>query len=871
MSKVRVYELARELGLENRELVSRISALGLQVRNHMSALEGAEAERIRRAVAKEQSGKLVEEKIRPTVVRRRSVARKEPKPQEAAHARETAAEAQASGASTEASPSTATTEGTGPAPAAAAASSAPSTDERRAASAPVDASETPAAAARGSESPSPQTATQAARSFRRAPTGSRSEAEAPPEVPASNEPAPASVRLAHANLPPGVVARGKKVAPAAPPLSRTAVSRIVSEHGPSSRPGLGDTARPRRRELGRAALGQGNRSQQMRPARRKQAPTKKGQKTEITTPSAQKRVIRIEDQVGLQALAQKMSLKATDLLMKLMQLGMTNVNINSTLDTDTAQIIASEFNYEVENVAKSDEELIGEARGEYQDKEDDRDARPPVVTVMGHVDHGKTSLLDAIRSAEVANSEAGGITQHIGAYRVETKNAPVVFLDTPGHEAFTAMRARGAKSTDVVVLVVAADDGVMPQTKEAVNHARAAKVPIVVAVNKVDKPDAKPEVVKRELASEGLQPEEWGGDTIFIEVSAHTKQGLDKLVEAVLLQSEILELKANPKIPAEGVVLEAYLDRGRGAVANVLVQDGTLSTGDHIVAGSAWGKVRAMRDDKGKPSSSVTPSTPVEILGLSDLPSAGERFYVVKGAKKAQEIAESRRKQPANVAKGVTGLDKLYEMMREGEVRELKLVVKADAQGSVEALTKAFTDIEIEKVKVTVIHQGVGGITENDVMLASASQAIIIGFNVRPAGNAASTAKSEGVDVRAYSVIYEAIDDVKKAMAGLLEPEYREKPLGAAEVRQTFQIPKVGMVAGCYITEGKLVRNGKARLVRDSVQVWEGDILALRRFKDDVREVTTGYECGLSLQGFNDIKEKDVIECFELEEIERQI
>ncbi|MCG8555547.1 MAG: translation initiation factor IF-2 [Proteobacteria bacterium] len=630
---------------------------------------------------------------------------------------------------------------------------------------------------------------------------------------------------------------------------------------------------PRRRELARAAIGPTGRTQQGRPGKaRRIAPGKKAQKTEITTPGAQKRVIRIEDDIQLQTLAQRMSLKATDVLMKLLQLGMGGVNINSTLDADTAKLLASEFDYEVENVAISDEELVQEARGRFKDEGGDWQVRAPVVTVMGHVDHGKTSLLDRLRRTDVVSGEAGGITQHLGAYRLDTAQGSVVFLDTPGHEAFTAMRARGAQATDIVVLVVAADDGVMPQTKEAINHARDAKVPIVVAVNKIDREQARPDQIRTELAKEGLQPEEWGGDTIAVNVSAHTGEGLDKLLESVLLQSEMLELQANPRVPGEGVVLEAYLDRGRGPVASMLVRNGMLRTGDFVVAGGAWGKVRAMTDDRGKQAAQALPSTPVEVLGLSEVPGAGDAFYVVTDTKAAQQLADRRRapRAAAGAAPAKVGLDQLLQLQKQqqGELQELKVVVKADVQGSAEALVKALADLSTDSVKVHVIHSGVGGITENDVMLASASNATVIGFHVRPAGGAAATAKSEGVDIRLYAVIYEAIDDVKKAMSGLLAPKLVEKPLGRAEVRRVFAIPKIGAIAGCFVLDGKMLRSGKVRLVRDSTQVWEGQVRSLRRFKEDVREVTSGYECGISLDGFGDIKEHDIIECFELEEVE---
>jgi translation initiation factor IF-2 len=913
MIKVRVYEVARELGLDNRELVSKIASLGIQVRNHMSALEPAEVERIKRALDKDKHSNQVAERIRPTVVRRRTVAAAtpassrreedrhddivgppvyEPAPAELHEERDENMEPQPAAAFDEPAPQP-------PSHAPHPHASHPPALPHERISAPPPAPRPEPAAARAPESPAPQqdrsaqaaaAAVGATEAFRRQqpaafeapPTETRAQ-PAPglarePRVPIERRrptsPPPASERLGHTHLPPGVVARGNTVAPSAPRLSSEAVSRIVAQHNPAVPTSI--AIPPRRRELGRAALGAPGRPQarQGRPGRaRKLVPGRKAGSTQITTPSAQKRLIRIEDQVSLQQLAQRMSLKATEVLMKLVQLGMTGVNINSKLDADTAKILASEFGYEVENVAVSQADMISAARGEVDDQETDYEERAPIVTVMGHVDHGKTSLLDKIRSARVAAREAGGITQHIGAYRVETDHGTIVFLDTPGHEAFTAMRARGAQATDIVILVVAADDGVMPQTREAIAHAKAAGVPIVVAVNKVDKENARPDVVMRDLANEGLQSEEWGGEVLFQNVSAHTGQGINELLEKVLLQSEMLELTANPKVPAEGVVLEAYLDKGRGPVANVLVRNGVLKIGDLVVSGQAWGKVKAMSDDRGRHLRDAHSATPVEILGLSEVPGAGESFYVVTDAKKAQEIADTKRRAESATMPSQTrmGLDQIHQMMQSGEVHELKVIIKADVQGSIEALVKALTDLSTGKVKVNVIHTGVGGITENDVLLATASNCIVIGFNVRPAGKAAEMAKSERVDIRLYRIIYEAVDEVKKAMAGMLAPNFVEKPLGKAEVRQVFTIPKIGAVAGCYVTDGKIVRSGKARVVRDSVEVWHGNIKALRRFKDDAREVASGYECGISLEGFNDVKERDLIECFEMEQVAAQL
>jgi translation initiation factor IF-2 len=591
--------------------------------------------------------------------------------------------------------------------------------------------------------------------------------------------------------------------------------------------------------------------------------------------ASHKKVIKIEEQVSLQQLAVKMSVKATDVLMRLLSMGMTGVNINSTLDADTAKILASEFGWAVEDVAVSEADTLTAAMGvDAEAATTEHEMRPPIVTVMGHVDHGKTSLLDRIRKATVAEGEAGGITQHVGAYRVETPRGTVAFLDTPGHEAFTAMRARGASLTDIVVLVVAADDGVMPQTREAIAHAQAAKVPIIVAINKIDKPGADPEKITRELSSLGLQPEEWGGETIFVHVSAKTGQNIDHLLESILLQAEVLELKANPKRRASGTVIEALLDRGRGPVARVMVQDGTLRTGDILLAGGAWGKVRAMTDELGRAVGEAGPATPVEVLGLNEVPSAGDPVHAVKDAKTAEEIAETRRKKTSKTLipqDSRVSLEALTTRLSEADQLELKLIVKGDVQGSVEAVGHALAKLTTQKVKVTLVHAGVGGITEGDVNLAVASKAVIVGFNVRPTGKAASLAESEGVEVRLYNIIYNAVDDIRSAMEGLLPATKVEKTLGRAEVRQVFRVQKVGVVAGCMVSSGLMRRTAEARIVRDSVVVWTGRLSGLRRFKDDVKEVAEGFECGISVEGYQDIKEGDVIESFEVEEVKTKL
>jgi translation initiation factor IF-2 len=591
--------------------------------------------------------------------------------------------------------------------------------------------------------------------------------------------------------------------------------------------------------------------------------------------AAHKKKVRIEATVLLQTLSSRIGVKSTELLMKLMQLGMTGVNINSTLDADTAKIVANEFGWDVEDTALTEEQAIEAAQGVTQAEADlGKIARPPVVTVMGHVDHGKTSLLDQIRKTSVAAGEAGGITQHIGAYSVETPRGRLTFLDTPGHEAFTQMRARGAQATDIVVLVVAADDGVMPQTKEAINHAKAAEVPIVVAINKIDKPQAQPERVRRELSEVGLVPEEWGGDTLFCEVSAQTRQGVDELLESIVLQAELLALTANPKSPAQGLVVEAELDRGRGPVASVLITDGTLERGDVILAGAAWGKVRAMIDDRGRSIASAGPSTPVSIIGLNDVPSAGDPVHVVTDPKKAQEIAEGRKsKERRSLLPSATkvSLEELARAMAEAAQLDLKVIVKADVQGSVEAIADALTRLGTEKVKVTIVHAAVGAITEGDVNLAVAAKALIIGFNVRPAGKANGLAQKEGIQIRLYSIIYDVVDDVKRAMEGLLEPTKVETTIGKAEIRQLFKISKAGWVAGCMVTEGVVRRTARARVIREGIVTFDGKLAALKRFKDDAREVKDGLECGLSFENFNDMKVGDTVECYEVQEVRQSL
>ncbi|MGL5677388.1 MAG: translation initiation factor IF-2 [Cellulosilyticaceae bacterium] len=581
------------------------------------------------------------------------------------------------------------------------------------------------------------------------------------------------------------------------------------------------------------------------------------------------KVIAIPSTITVKNLGDKLDTSATEIIKILMKKGKL-ATINQEIDYELAVQVAEEFNVLVEQEEERD--LAEEIFGEIVDDEKDLASRPPVVVVMGHVDHGKTSLLDAIRSTSVTEREAGGITQHIGAYSVTLNGEKITFLDTPGHEAFTAMRMRGAQVTDIAILVVAADDGVMPQTIEAINHARAANVQIIVAINKMDKPGANPDRVKQELADQGLLVEDWGGDTICVPVSAKMREGIDNLLEMILLVAEVNDYRANPSRKARGTIVEAELDKGRGPVATVLVQSGTLKIGDPIVAGSAYGRIRAMVDDKGRQVKKATPSTPVEILGLSEVPSAGDMFYVANSDKQARQVADKVKAQGRESliqASQKVSLDDLFTQIQEGKVKELNIVVKADVQGSVQAVRQSLERLSNEEVRIRIIHGAVGAVTESDVMLASASGAIIIGFNVRPDPATKAAADREKVDVRLYRVIYSAIEDIEAAMKGMLDPEFVEKVIGHAEVRQTFKVSGVGTVAGAYILDGKMARNAGVRIVRDGIVVYEGKLTSLKRFKDDAKEVNTGYECGVMFERFNDLKEGDTVEAFIMEEIPR--
>jgi translation initiation factor IF-2 len=589
-------------------------------------------------------------------------------------------------------------------------------------------------------------------------------------------------------------------------------------------------------------------------------------KSQVQLVAPRKKTLKLQEGTTVKEFAELISVKISDVIKKFMELGYMPT-INQPVDADAALLIAENFGIKVELAPIEEDTVDVEAREDLSALS----PRPPVITIMGHVDHGKTSLLDAIRETKVTETEAGGITQHIGAYKVNLAGKDIVFLDTPGHEAFTAMRARGAKVTDIVVLVVAADDGVMPQTVEAINHAKAANVPIVVAINKIDKPDANASRVRNELSEYGIISEEWGGVNIFVEVSAKQRIGIERLLEMILLQAEVMELKANPDKPARGTIVEAKLDKGRGPVATVLVQSGTLKVGDAFLAGVHAGKVRALIDDSGKRIVAAGPSTPVEVIGFSDVPSSGDIFTVVEDEKRARQVALARQQKLrlAEIARTrKLTLDEIYAKIKEGEIRELNIIIKGDVQGSVEAMKDALENISHPQVKVKVIHSSVGGINESDVMLATASSAIIIGFSVRPELKASQVAEKEGVDIRLYNVIYEAIDDVKKALEGLLEPTLKEKILGRAEVRQVFPISRIGTVAGCYVLDGTMSRASDGiRVIRDNIVVYTGKLSSLKRFKEDVRDVQTGYECGIMIENFNDLKVGDIIEDFIIEKI----
>lgn len=675
-------------------------------------------------------------------------------------------------------------------------------------------------------------------------------------------------------------------APAAPADSADAPARKVVKDAPS-RPDERERqrqtpARPRgepRRRQGKLTISQaleGDQEQQrgrsLAALRRAREREKQQNKEMLARSEKVIREVIVPEAITVGDLANRMAERGGDVVKTLMKLGVM-ATVNQTIDADTAELVVSEFGHKLKRVSEADVEdaLIQHE----EDATDSLQGRPPVVTVMGHVDHGKTSLLDALRATDVVSGEAGGITQHIGAYQVELSSGDqITFLDTPGHEAFTAMRQRGANVTDIVVLVIAADDGIQPQTVEAINHAKAAEVPIIVAINKCDKPDADPNKSRTQLLEHELVPEEMGGDIITVEVSALKRTNLDKLEEMILLQAELLELKANPDRAAEGAIVEAKLEKGRGSVATVLIQRGTLKVGDTFVAGSEWGRVRALIDDKGRNIKSAGPSAPVEVLGLQGTPSAGDEFAVLEDEAKAREISEYRQRKQRDASTSVAArgtLEQMFSQIKAGEIKELPVVIKTDVQGSLEAILASLDKLATDEVKVRVLHGAVGGITESDVILANSSSGLVVGFNVRANPQARELARSNSVDIRYYSVIYDVIDDAKQIMGGLLAPEQRENFLGYAEIREVFNITKIGKIGGCMVTEGTVKRGAKVRLLRDNVVIHEGSLKQLKRFKDDVREVQHGYECGMAFENYDDIKQGDFIECFEVEEIARAL
>jgi len=881
MSKIRVYELARELSLTNKSLMDKLQNMGIAAGSHMSSLDDESVERVKAVLFGKKASGIEDTRVKPTVIRRRRKVA-EPEAETAAAAipeeLEPAPETDDSPTPMERLPSGAPDE-----PAETLAALAP----------PVDAAPTPEIeVAETAELPA---SIEAERTSPVEPTPLPPEPVTVPEQTKKvvkkikrDEPAriiklptAASERVAErvreqpavieSKITP-LISRGPEAGAAAPSAAdgQEGDGKRKKKKGKAEEPEVEKKFIKKKISFRKKAVIEAEDLYDDLRARkpRKAAKGKKElalQKTSPTVAKAIKRRIKIDETIPLSDLAKRLGVKAGEIIRVLMGMGMM-ATVTQSIDFETAGLIAAEFSYEVERAAFEEDTILKPV----VDAPEKMAYRPPVVTIMGHVDHGKTSLLDVIRKSRITETEAGGITQHIGAYHVRTDRGAIAFLDTPGHEAFTAMRARGAHVTDIVVLVVAADDGVMPQTVEAINHARAANVPILVAVNKIDKPGADPDRVKRSLIERGLTPEEWGGDTIFVNVSAKQNIGIDQLLEMILLQAEVMELRANPDKPARGHVVEAKIDSGRGPVATVLVSEGTLRTGDPIVCGVHSGKIRAMLDDCGQSLEAAGPSIPVEILGLSGVPLAGDELAAVPDERAAKQISLHRMQKQRTRDLSQTSrpnLESLFERLQQGEVKDLNLIVKADVHGSIEALSDALTNLSNQEVKVNVVHAATGAISESDVSLATVSDAIIIGFNVRPTPKVQALAAEENVDMRYYNVIYDVINDAKSAMTGLMASRYEERFLGSAEVREVFVIPKIGAVAGCYVTDGRVERGRNMRLVRDGVVVYEGKNSSLRRFKDDVKEVQTGYECGIGIENYNDIKVGDRIEFYYMEEI----
>jgi len=894
--------------MTNRELLDKIRDLGIEVNSHMSSLDEDVVANVKSAFFGAKDDQLEEKRVRPTVIRRRRVAApQEPETSEPetvsaqapesppVEAQEAAQEPEKKKAPAEkkpvakkrkpeasakiiSKPKTETPEEP-PEPAEPEVPEAPSEEPVEPEVTQPSEPETPAAEeppVEKAEAPPAEAAAEPP------PEAKEPKAPAPKTKKAKKEAAAKIIKLPTHPVPPSKPS--SRVAPTAPP-SQLHPSRPEPGETPASgkekkkkgwrkkdgeAPRFGKKGGFRKREIVEgAALYSGKRGRKGRKGSKlKSMPA--GQKTQITTAKAIKRRVKVDETIILSELAKRMGIKANEMIVKLMGMGVM-ATVNQTIDYDTAALVAGEFGYEVEKASFEEEEILKKTT---EDDPEKLVTRPPVVTIMGHVDHGKTSLLDVIRKTRVTEGEAGGITQHIGAYHVQTDKGVIAFLDTPGHEAFSAMRSRGAKVTDIVVLVVAADDGVMPQTVEAINHSKASGVPIIVAVNKMDKPDADPDRVQRELSEHGLVPEAWGGDAIFVMVSAKQNTGIDELLEMILLQAEILELKANPDKLASGHVVEAKLDSGRGPVATVLVQEGTLRAGDSIVCGMHYGKIRVLQDDLGRGVESAGPSMPVEIVGLSGVPMAGDELVALADEKDARQVSQHRiqKQRSKELAKtNRLSLEGLFEKMQKGEVKDLNLIIRADVDGSIEALRDSLVKLSNDEVSINVVHAATGTITESDISLAAVSNAIIIGFNVRPNAKVQELAAEENVDMRFHNVIYNVIKEVKDAIVGMMESIYEERVLGRAEVRQTFHVPKVGTIAGCYVTDGKIQRGQLMRLLRDGIVTFEGKNSSLRRFKDDVKEVQSGYECGIGIENYNDIKVGDVIESYYVEEIRPEV
>lgn len=874
MPKKRVHEVAKELGLENKVLIAHLEKIGIAVKTASSSLDESEEERIKKALLATEHRETVEERIKSTVIRRRTVRTFIEIPVEEIPEKE------------EEQPETVFAEKPEEVPSKQPAEKTDKVKKEEPPETPVSEIETVSVQPK-EQAPKDEKTTQHKEQIPKV------EATAPTNVPPTAA-APDKAVAEKVKHPPLVSAKPAVIAKHKIILSETSTA-IPSKAPlkPGEKIALPLPDKPKKK--GKTTVEVFIEEEKVVPLRKilekkiekrlqkhneedevsfvkwrdnKKVVPAKMKKTEITVPKAIKRRIKIGETITVGELAKRMGVKASEIINKLMSMEVM-ATINQAIDYDIAGIVAGEFSFQVESAELEFDEAVLKTPSTPENLK----PRAPVVTIMGHVDHGKTSLLDVIRQSNVIDGEAGGMTQAIGAYHVHINGRDIVFLDTPGHEAFTAMRARGAQVTDIVVLVVAADDGVMGQTIEAINHSKVAGVPIIVAINKIDKPGADPEKIKQSLMEHGLLSEQLGGETIFCEVSAKKKINIEELLEMILLQADVMELKADPDLPARGIIIEAKLDRGRGPVATVLIQEGTLREGDSYVSKTEFGRVRAMINDQGRRIKEAGPSMPVEVIGFSSVPQTGAEFFCVEDEKKARGIADywtrkAREKELSSFSK-VT-LEQLYQRIKEG-VKECNVIIKADVQGSIEAISDALNKLSTDDIKLRIIHSSTGAISETDVMLASASQAIIIGFNVRPDARVVDLAQQEGVEIKLYDIIYNVIADVRAAMEGLLEPEYKEVVQGRAEVRELFKVPKVGTIAGCYVTDGKIMRSNNVKLVRDSVAVFDGKILSLRRFKDDAREVQAGFECGISIEGFNDIHPGDVIEAYITETLEKKL